>query len=424
VTGVAIDIEALGKKYDLYHQNTGAYLTLRDQISNSLRSLGRRLLPFNNAAAFAKHEDFWALRDVSLKIYEGEVVGIMGRNGAGKSTLLKLLSRITEPTTGRLEITGRVSSLLEVGTGFHGELTGRENIFLNGAILGMGRAEIKRKFDEIVAFGEIEKFLDTPVKRFSSGMYVRLAFSVSAHLEPDILIIDEVLAVGDAAFQKKCLAKMKEVSSQEGRTILFVSHNMSLIQSLCQRAIWLDSGRLMDQGQTHPVVQNYLQSVFAQQETSLAERHDRDGDGSVRLLSIRIESVESGVIRSGSPLKLTLRYRSQQPFTDPHFLISIYDYVSSCGLFRCDSHSLEGLPEVLPQEGSVTCITDPIRLTPGRCYVNLRVNRGTVQADYIQYATFFDVEPENIDGTAQCPDRDWVMAVVKHEWFVEQNGVY
>jgi lipopolysaccharide transport system ATP-binding protein len=422
VVEVAIDIEALGKKYDLYHQNSGAYLTLREQISTSLRSLGHRLFTFNKSAAFANNEDFWALRDVSIKIYAGEVVGIIGRNGAGKSTLLKLLSRITEPTTGRLEITGRVSSLLEVGTGFHGELTGRENIFLNGAILGMGRAEIKRKFDEIVAFGEIEKFLDTPVKRFSSGMYVRLAFSVSAHLEPDILIIDEVLAVGDAAFQKKCLAKMKEVSSQDGRTILFVSHNMSLIQSLCQRAIWLDSGRLMNQGQTHPVVQNYLQSVFAQQETSLAERHDRDGDGSVRLLSIRIESLEQGGIRSGSSLKLTLRYRSQQPFADPHFLISIYDYVSSCGLFRCDSHSLDGLPDILPQEGSVTCITDPIRLTPGRCYINLRVNRGTVQADYIQYATFFDVEPENIDGTAQCPDRDWVMTVVKHEWFVEDGS--
>jgi lipopolysaccharide transport system ATP-binding protein len=424
VAEVAIEIEALGKKYDLFHQNAGAYLTLRDQITDSLQALKHRFLSFHKSITLAQHEDFWALRDISLKIYEGEVVGIIGRNGAGKSTLLKILSRITEPSTGRLEITGRVSSLLEVGTGFHGELTGRENIFLNGAILGMGRAEIKRKFDEIVAFGEIETFLDTPVKRFSSGMYVRLAFSVSAHLEPDILIIDEVLAVGDAAFQKKCLEKMKEVSGQEGRTILFVSHNMSLIQSLCQRAIWLNSGQLMDQGQTHSVVQNYLQSVFDQQETSLAERHDRYGDGSVRLLSIRIESAESGVIRSGSSLKLTLRYCSQQPFSDPHFLISIYDYVSSCGLFRCDSHSLNGLPDVLPQEGSVTCITAPIRLTPGRCYINLRINRGTVQADYIQYATFFDVEPENIDGTAQCPDRDWVMTVVKHEWFVEENGVY
>lgn len=420
---VAIEIEALGKKYDLFHQNTGAYLTLRDQITHSLQSLGHRLLTFNKSTALPKHDDFWALRDISLKIYEGEVVGIIGRNGAGKSTLLKILSRITEPSTGRLEVSGRVSSLLEVGTGFHGELTGRENLFLNGAILGMGRAEIKRKFDEIVAFGEIEKFLDTPVKRFSSGMYVRLAFSVSAHLEPDILIIDEVLAVGDAAFQKKCLAKMKEVSSQEGRTILFVSHNMSLVQSLCQRAIWLDSGQLMDQGPTHPVVQNYLQSVFSQQETSLAERHDRDGDGSVQLISIRIESLEQGAICSGSSLKLTLRYRSQKPFTEPHFLITVYDYVSSCGLFRCNSHNLDGLPDILPQEGSVTCITAPIRLTPGRCYVNVRVDRGTVLADSIQYATFFDVEPENIDGTAQCPDRDWVMTVVKHKWFVEKDGV-
>jgi lipopolysaccharide transport system ATP-binding protein len=423
LTDVAIELEGLGKQYQLFHQSGEAYLTLRDQITRSLQRLGQQISPFHQFATQPTHEAFWALRDVSCTVREGEVMGIIGRNGAGKSTLLKLLSRITEPTTGRLAITGRVASLLEVGTGFHGELTGRENIFLNGAILGMGKAEIQRKFDEIVAFAEIETFLDTPVKRYSSGMYVRLAFAVAAHLEPDILILDEVLAVGDAAFQKKCLAKMGEVSTQEGRTVLFVSHNMSSIQSLCQRVLWFNAGTLMNQGNTHTVVREYLQSVFVQQETSLEERRDRGGDGSVRITSVRIESLDGGVIRTGSTLKISLRYRSQRPFTKPHILISVYDYVSSQGLFRLDSGHLDYRFDQLPPEGCITCCTDTIRLTPGRCFINVRVHRGTVQADYIQYAAYFDVEAENIDGTDKCPARDWVMTVVKHEWFVEQDGV-
>jgi lipopolysaccharide transport system ATP-binding protein len=421
---IAIEIEGLGKQYHLSHQNAEAYLTLRDQITRSLKGLGRQLFSANRSQQRA-HEAFWALQNVSFTIAEGEVVGIIGRNGAGKSTLLKILSRITEPTTGRLAITGRVASLLEVGTGFHGELTGRENIFLNGAILGMGKAEIQRKFDEIVAFAEIETFLDTPVKRYSSGMYVRLAFAVAAHLDPDILIMDEVLAVGDAAFQKKCLAKMEDVSTQEGRTVLFVSHNMSSIQSLCQRALWFHGGRLMNQGNTHAVVQEYLQSVLVQQETSLEDRRDRGGDGSVRVTAIRIESLEAGgVIRSGSALKISLHYCSQVPFVQPHVLISVYDYVSSQGLFRLDSAKLNHRFEFLPESGWITCITDSIRLTPGRCFINVRLKRGTVQADYIQYAAYFDVDAENIDGTDKCPERDWVMTVVKHKWFVGQDGAH
>jgi lipopolysaccharide transport system ATP-binding protein len=421
VSEPVIEVRDLGKKYDLFHQNQSSYFTLRDQITHHLQALGKKVIYFNQKKPETTiHEDFWALKEVSFDVCEGEVVGIIGRNGAGKSTLLKLLSRITEPTEGRLAITGRVASLLEVGTGFHSELSGRENIYLNGAILGMGKTEIKRKFDEIVAFAEIERFLDTPVKRYSSGMYVRLAFAVAAHLEPDILIIDEVLAVGDAAFQKKCLGKMGEVATQEGRTVLFVSHNMSSIQSLCQRALWFNSGTLMRQGETHTVVQDYLQSVFIQQETTLADRRDRDGDGSVKLLSIRIENVDSSsAIRSGSSLKITLRYRSHTPFNDPHFLISVYDYVTGWGLFRLDSNNLSGLPSSLPQEGSVVCTTEPIRLTSGRCFLNLRVKRGAVQADYIQYAAYFDVEAENIDGTDKCPERDWVMTVVNHQWVTE-----
>lgn len=240
-----ISAEGLGKKYLISHQPKERYTALRDVLAARVKRLGKGLLrPLSGTNASAEtQEEFWALRDVNFEIREGERVGIIGRNGAGKSTLLKILSRITEPSTGRVKIKGRVASLLEVGTGFHPELTGRENIFLNGAILGMTKAEIKRKFDEIVAFAEVEKFLDTPVKRYSSGMYVRLAFAVAAHLEPEILVVDEVLAVGDAEFQKKCLGKMGQVGS-EGRTVLFVSHNMNAINQLCKSAMFLDRGEI------------------------------------------------------------------------------------------------------------------------------------------------------------------------------------
>ena len=257
MSDVAIRVENLGKKYILRHKQEGrTYQTLREVLAAKARSV----LHFGGngvAGSQATREEFWALKDVSFEIKQGEAVGIIGRNGAGKSTLLKLLSRITEPTSGRIEIEGRVASLLEVGTGFHPELTGRENIFLNGAILGMARAEIKRKFDEIVAFAEIEKFLDTPVKRYSSGMYMRLAFAVAAHLESEILVIDEVLAVGDGAFQKKCLGKMDEVA-RHGRTVLFVSHQMGVVASLCGTGLLLDRGRVAATGDVRRIIDDYL----------------------------------------------------------------------------------------------------------------------------------------------------------------------
>ena len=246
-----INVEGLSKRYTLHHQ-AGSGL-LRDRLAGLWRN------PFRRAKETkVTDEEFWALRDVNFTVNQGDVVGIIGRNGAGKSTLLKILSRITEPTTGRITIHGRIASLLEVGTGFHGELSGRENIFLNGAILGMKRAEIRKKFDEIVAFSEVEKFLDTPVKHYSSGMYVRLAFAVAAHLEPEILIVDEVLAVGDAAFQKKCLGKMQEVSISEGRTVLFVSHNLSAVRELCNVGLFLQSGRIAKCGALREVADHYL----------------------------------------------------------------------------------------------------------------------------------------------------------------------
>ena len=263
MTDTVIRAEALGKRYSLGRASSGKYRTLRESLSEAALAPWRRWRGRMESTESTGESEFWALRDVSFEIKRGEVVGIIGRNGAGKSTLLKVLSRITIPTAGRITLKGRVASLLEVGTGFHPELTGRENIFLNGAILGMHRAEIKAKFDEIVAFAEVEKFLDTPVKRYSSGMYVRLAFAVAAHLEPEILIVDEVLAVGDAEFQKKCLGKMSDVANREGRTVLFVSHNMGAINLLCSRAILMRQGTLVLDGPTREVTRHYFDTGSA-----------------------------------------------------------------------------------------------------------------------------------------------------------------
>lgn len=259
----AIEISGLSKRYVIQHESQ--HDNLRDTLHHSARKLWRK---FRWGTGF-ETEEFWALQDVSFSVQPGEVLGIIGRNGAGKSTLLKILSRITEPTSGRVTIRGRVASLLEVGTGFHPELSGRENIFLNGAILGMQRAEITKKFDEIVAFAEVERFLDTPVKRYSSGMYVRLAFAVAAHLEPEILIVDEVLAVGDVAFQKKCLGKMQSVSRQEGRTVLFVSHNLPSIRQLCSSALLLASGRVQTAGPCAKVLEVYQHGLTGSTPTSV-----------------------------------------------------------------------------------------------------------------------------------------------------------
>lgn len=272
----AIRVDHLGKRYLIHHQ--AQHQTLRHALTDGLRQWVRRKPQHNSHRA--SQEEFWALRDLSLTIQQGDRVGIIGPNGAGKSTLLKLLSRITEPTTGRIHLRGRVASLLEVGTGFHPELTGRENIFLNGSILGMDRREILKKFDEIVAFAEVERFLDTPVKRYSSGMYVRLAFAIAAHLEPEILIIDEVLAVGDAKFQKKCLGKMKTVG-QEGRTVIFVSHQMGMINQLCNSAFLIEKGAIVDQGLPQYIIEQYLKVIGNHQEHQFD--HDQIQEGEIKI---------------------------------------------------------------------------------------------------------------------------------------------
>ncbi len=291
MTDVVIKAEHLGKKYTIGHQaENGSYTALRDVLMHNARMFWRKTKDLAKGKAIIQgdtQEEVWALKGVSFEIKRGEAVGVIGRNGAGKSTLLKVLSRITEPSAGRVTIKGRVASLLEVGTGFHPELTGRENIYLNGAILGMSRAEIKRKFDEIVAFAEVEKFLDTPVKRYSSGMYVRLAFAVAAHLEPEILVIDEVLAVGDAPFQKKCLGKMSDVT-REGRTVLFVSHNMSAVAELCTRAFLLETGAKGIDGVPRDVIAAYLATGGSEAEVDLDTLNHKGPRRYVRLRHLRL----------------------------------------------------------------------------------------------------------------------------------------
>ena len=340
MTSPIISVEHLSKRYIIGHQRAkgdGLRHAIEDTARAPWRWFRQRLsadfrppasgvhpkaadvLPLASDLSRATREEFWALKDVSFEVKQGEVLGVIGRNGAGKSTLLKILSRITEPTEGRVRIKGRVASLLEVGTGFHPELTGRENIFLNGAILGMTKAEITRDFDEIVAFSEIEKFLDTPVKRYSSGMYVRLAFAVAAHLEPDILIVDEVLAVGDAAFQKKCLSKMGDVA-RGGRTVLFVSHNMQAVNTLCNTAILIERGVIADAGVSSIVVNNYLQRQTTAQSATSQRQWNGEGDafeaGGIWLHSVRVsvsEGASCDFITTTQPFNIDIEYSNLLP---------------------------------------------------------------------------------------------------------------
>jgi len=415
----AIEIKGLAKRYTIgarqnYDTMQEAFLSVAGApLRKVLKMCGRRASQSDTEAG-----EFWALQGVDLSIQQGEVVGIIGRNGAGKSTLLKVLAGITEPTRGHADIYGRVGSLLEVGTGFHQELSGRENIYMNGATLGMRHREIRRKFDEIVAFAEVEKFLDTPVKRYSSGMYMRLAFAVAAHLEPEILLVDEVLAVGDIAFQKKCLGKMEDVA-HTGRTVVFVSHQMSAVQTLCSRVCWLDQGKVLEDGATRDVVRQYLQSYESQETVAPDERQDRSGDGSVRITSLQVDPLDTdGIIRTGSRLKLTMGYRSDRPLTNARAYMTVYD-TGHVGITAFDSDAGGGLPETLPAEGKLICVTEPIHITPGSCYLNVGILKGGAMADRLEYAITFDVEADAFFESGKVFERDWAVSVVQHRWAIE-----
>ena len=366
-----ISVENLSKRFLIGHHSNG-HRTLRDVLTDALSAPGRWFGISHLQTAHSKQDEFWALREVNFEVNEGEVVGIIGRNGAGKSTLLKILSRITEPTIGRIKIRGRVASLLEVGTGFHPELTGRENVFLNGAILGMSREEIKRKFDQIVAFAEVEKFLDTPVKRYSSGMYVRLAFAVAAHLEPEILIVDEVLAVGDFEFQRRCLGKMNEVA-HGGRTVLFVSHNMNAIEELCPRSILLRNGIVEQYGDTRSVVAGYLSSAHAKSAWQIDQQTDREGTGSARITGLDLLAADSDAhlanLMFRQSFRLRMYYQSNKKLSDPRFGFAL---LSPKGERVFLTETIEGnlrIPVLEEGEGRFDCFVSAPNLLPGTYYL-------------------------------------------------------
>jgi lipopolysaccharide transport system ATP-binding protein len=404
MNNTVIKVESLSKKYILSHQKQERYTALRDVISDKFRGMKKKIVsPFTfHRSHFADptHEEFWALKDVSFEINQGDRVGIIGRNGAGKTTLLKILSRITEPTTGRVTIKGRVASLLEVGTGFHPELTGRENIFLNGAILGMSKAEIKKKFDEIVDFAEVEKFLDTPVKRYSSGMYVRLAFAVAAHLEPEILIVDEVLAVGDAQFQKKCLGKMEDVSAKEGRTVLFVSHNMGAISALCSKVVLLKQGRQKFLGSVEEGIHQYLAIAdLTKGFANLGDKIDaRQGPREfARLLSIETRDendTTTGVVKMDSTLCVKIEFELFKLV--PDIEMTFYFVGFGDAIYGVYSSRIEGFHAFKLGRQFIKVEIPHLALLPDNYRVGVWINsQCQPQDDLIMPALEIEVMPDN-----------------------------
>lgn len=426
---ITIKVKDIGKEYRI--GETNEFRTLRENITKSVSGGVKKLvsgLGWNgNAGTVVEKADkknlFWSLKDISFNVSRGEIVGIIGRNGAGKSTLLKIITGITEPTEGRIDIYGRIASLLEVGTGFHLELTGRENIYLNGAILGMKKREIDQKFDEILDFSEVEQFIDTPVKYYSSGMRVRLGFSVAAHLEPEILLIDEVLAVGDAAFQKKCLGKLNNVATSEGRTVLFVSHDMAAVLSLCQRVVLLDNGTVSADGTPDSVVDSYLKSWQDLNLMPLEQRENRQGKGSVRIKSLTITNADTGEsIKPGCKIKVSIDYESNLTEKTVHylrFLVRIRDERTQINLVLLDSEMTNGLPDILPSSGTISCVTEELDLSPGWCMVNLEISRRGIIEDRLEDALSFEILPCDFYGTGKIPTRKQAIYILKHHWSVE-----
>ncbi|MFA5095624.1 MAG: ABC transporter ATP-binding protein [Candidatus Paceibacterota bacterium] len=404
-----IEIEGIGKKYKINHE-MGGYVTLRDVITNIFKS------PFAFLKTKTKQiigmetkEVFWALKDINFTVEKGEVIGIIGRNGAGKSTLLKILSQITPPTTGEIKINGTVGSLLEVGTGFHPELTGRENIFLNGAILGMKRKDIVRKFEEIVKFADIEKFLDTPVKFYSSGMYVRLAFSVAAHMDTDILIIDEVLAVGDSEFQKKCLGKMNDITKNEGRTILFVSHNMDVIKQLCKRGILLKEGTITYTGDIENVINQYVINKGKntnEPEIKIVQKHRKFPNDNIEIISVGFKNIKkNNTYNTNQSLEIWIKYKSNYSTKDCRVSGSISTIENKrVGIF------FDNKKFTANKEGVISFILKNHNLAPGQYYFNLSIGKGDYvtgnkEFDIIYECLYFEISNEN-EQTSKW-NKDW-----------------
>ena len=412
MSDIVIRVENLGKKYVIGHQQQEKYTALRDVLANKAKGLTQFFNPTSKIQN-SQYEEYWALEDVSFEVKRGDRIGIIGRNGAGKSTLLKILSRITEPTTGRISIKGRVASLLEVGTGFHPELTGRENIFLNGAILGMSKQEIRRNFDEIVAFAEVERFLDTPVKRYSSGMYVRLAFAVAAHLEPEILAVDEVLAVGDIAFQKKCLGKMESVTKTEGRTILFVSHNIAAIQALCSKVIYLNKGKLLSFDTTSTCLSKYEETFSQKRNAIWIKTKSRKPSEKLVITKIITEL-------NGAQPQLSLKlYIYLQSFTSHKPAFLAVDILDSSGICI-----MQAIPKsegyILPQKDKEQTVRVEISLPPlipGSYLTSVWIgSHNTETLDLIREATTFEV--------IESPIADRTFPFTKDHGYVVPNSFF
>jgi lipopolysaccharide transport system ATP-binding protein len=427
VSDTVIRVENLSKSYMITHQQKQSYKTLRDLIASQAKLLTHKLFKADDQSLLKSNsEEFWALKDINFEVKQGQRVGIIGRNGAGKSTLLKILSRITEPTKGKIFIQGRVASLLEVGTGFHPELTGRENIYLNGAVLGMSKAEIKRKFDEIVSFAEVEKFLDTPVKRYSSGMYVRLAFAVAAHLEPEILIVDEVLAVGDFQFQKKCLGKMEDVAKNEGRTVLFVSHQMTAIQQLCSHGLYLQQGSVRCQGDAELVVNEYLSDVKTViQQSSLRERTDRQGSGKIKVVDFYVidkNGVQQEVLKSGEDYTFVMEYEkfeTSQTFNNVVGSIGLVDKRNEM-VFLVRSNFTNQNFNILENRGKIECSVKDFNLAIGSYNSVVFLSHGEAEIlDLLTDATEVFVEGGDYFGSGSIGLPSHCKVLTRADWRVK-----
>ncbi len=416
MSDIAIQVENLGKQFRIGAKQE-RYSTLRDTLVDGFTGPLRRIgqIVRGRPATINPNRAIWALKDINFSVNQGDVLGIIGRNGAGKSTLLKILSQITEPTAGSVELHGRVGALLEVGTGFHPELSGRENVFLNGAILGMSRGEIERKFDEIVAFAEVEQFLDTPVKHYSSGMYTRLAFAVAAHLEPEILIVDEVLAVGDIEFQKKCLGKMGDVA-KSGRTVLFVSHNMAAVENLCTRGMVLRQGRVTFEGTAPQAVSAYLAQNKTRAVANLEDRTDREGDGRVRATALRIYNSageQTDIIKMLE--SFTVEVDTTGTLKNAVIGVLFGNYFRS-QMIR--GYSWEQLAESIQLNGhnQIRCHFESFPMMHGEYDIHIWIGQPGDVADYVENAATLTVEAQDVFGTGRIPDPSGGVAVCKVKW--------